>query len=234
MGNYSFRTYEDFSSEADLIAKGLLSLGLKSYDKICIFSETRAEWMVTAFACFKANITIVTIYANLGNDGIVHVLNETQVSHLVCSDETMLKVAQVIHQCPTVTTIIAFESPVNGRINSQIALTNANTGLMIHGYQDIMRLPSSYLNSVKPPQPKDCAVIMYTSGSTGLPKGVLISHENMVASVSAFINCADYKSSDRYIAYLPLAHIFELMVEAGTLFIGMKIGYRYSNHQKYF
>ena len=226
LGNYKFRTYEDFSKEADLISKGLLSLGLKSNDNVCFFSETRAEWMVTAFACFKNNITIVTIYANLGNDGIAHVINETQVSHLICSDETMLKVAQVIDKCPLVTTIIAFESPVNGHLNSQIAVNNVKPGINIHAYQDLLKLESVNLESVIPPKAKDCAVIMYTSGSTGPPKGVLISHENMVASISAFIVVDDYKCTDRYMAYLPLAHVFELMVEASCLFLGMTIAYR--------
>lgn len=63
------------------------------------------------------------------------------------------------------------------------------------------------------------------SGSTGNPKGVIISHENMVAAMSALVNIANFRSKDRYIAYLPLAHVLELLAETSCLLYGIKIGY---------
>lgn len=92
MGKFSWRSFEDFASEATIVSQALRNLGLNPKDKVAILAETRAEWMLTAYACFKNNITIVTIYTNLGNDGIAHALNETQVPLLICSDETLPKV----------------------------------------------------------------------------------------------------------------------------------------------
>ena len=98
MGKYHWRSFEDFASEATIVSQALRNLGLNPRDKVGILAETRAEWILTAYACFKNNITIVTIYTNLGNDGIVHALNETEVPLLVCSDETLPKVAAVYGQ----------------------------------------------------------------------------------------------------------------------------------------
>jgi len=226
LGKYNFRTFEDFNCEATIISQALRNLGLKPKDKIAILAETRAEWILTAYACFKNNITIVTIYTNLGNDGVAHAINETQVPLLVCSEETMPKVAQVIGQCPSVHTIVAFESPIDGRLHSTAAVKQAKPSVNIHGYMDLMAMKFPNAPTVSPPKPKDCAIIMYTSGSTGNPKGVLISHENMVAAISALVNIATFRSKDRYIAYLPLAHVLELLAETSCLMFGIKIGYR--------
>ena len=66
---------------------------------------------------------------------------------------------------------------------------------------------------------------MYTSGSTGTPKGVMLSHTNMLSALGALVNIATFSSRDRYIGYLPLAHVLELLAETACLTFGSKIGY---------
>ena len=69
----------------------------------------------------------------------------------------------------------------------------------------------------------------YTSGSTGQPKGVMLSHENLLTAMGGLINIARFKPRDRYIGYLPLAHVLELLAETSLLVYGIKIGYRYTD-----
>lgn len=76
-----------------------------------------------------------------------------------------------------------------------------------------------------PPQPEDIAIIMYTSGSTGVPKGVILLHSNLIATMKAFCDAAEIYEDDVMIGFLPLAHVFELLVESVCLLTGVSIGY---------
>ncbi len=79
MGQYKWISFNQFQEEAEQAGKGLRTLGLQAGDRVAVLAETRADWMVAAYACFQNSITIVTLYTNLGNDGVKHALNETEV-----------------------------------------------------------------------------------------------------------------------------------------------------------
>ena len=80
-----------------------------------------------------------------------------------------------------------------------------------------------------PPSAEDTAIIMYTSGSTGVPKGVLLSHQNMVSTLTAIFYLREFTPADCYIAYLPLAHVLELTSELTSLLLGIPVGYSSPN-----
>lgn len=81
----------------------------------------------------------------------------------------------------------------------------------------------------EPPGPDDTAIIMYTSGSSGLPKGVMLSHTNLVATMKCLMYMRETNDSDLYIAYLPLAHVLELLSEITMLVFGVRVGYSSPN-----
>lgn len=110
LGDYEWLTYEDVGRQIDLIARGLLSIGAKPRQYLAILAETRAEWFLTAQACFRANIPLATLYAALSDDGIISAVNETEVTHLVTSSDLMPRLVRIVRKMPSLTHIIYMES----------------------------------------------------------------------------------------------------------------------------
>ena len=230
LGAYEFKSFSQFAKEATDFGRGLRLMGVGSKDRVAILAETRADWIIAAYGCFQNNITIVTLYTNLGNDGVAHAINETEVECLICSMETLPKVKAVQSKCKsgTLKRIIVMEAltPVV-ETSGWPAMPSSEVVMFGQVIRDGATATSAPPRC--PPTENDCAIIMYTSGSTGNPKGVMLSHKNLVAAMSALVNIGKFKPKDRYIGYLPLAHVLELLAEATCLLYGIKIGYSSPN-----
>jgi long-chain acyl-CoA synthetase len=113
MGDYKWRSYVEVEQMAQCFGRGLRELGLKPQDRIVIFAETRAEWMIAAHGCFKQSMTIVTIYATLGDDGVTHGIDETEVDTIITSHELMPKLKNILKTLPRIKKIIYFEDQLH-------------------------------------------------------------------------------------------------------------------------
>jgi len=100
------------------------------------------------------------------------------------------------------------------------------SGVKLVPFSEVIKMGNnaSGANSVSP-RADDTAIIMYTSGSTGVPKGVLLSHKNILSTLKAFCDAVEIKSDDVFLGFLPLAHVFELLAESVCLLNGVPIGY---------
>lgn len=113
MGEYKWRNFIETERQASCFGRGITEVGVKPRDKIVLFAETRAEWMIAAHGLFKQSCTVVTIYATLGEEGITHGVNETEVSVIITSHELMPKLKSVLKTIPKVETIIYFEDQLH-------------------------------------------------------------------------------------------------------------------------
>ncbi|OQR78922.1 long-chain-fatty-acid--CoA ligase 4-like [Tropilaelaps mercedesae] len=223
-GEYQWMSYRDFDDKVDLIGRALMSLGVRPRQNVCILAETRMEWMLAAQACLRINIPVVTLYATLGEDGIIHGITETETTHLITSQELMLKVGKLLPQLPSITHVIYMESSVH-KLRPELT---TKLGVHLVPFSQLEELGKAADEGLKGeiPGPDDTAIIMYTSGSTGMPKGVMISQYNIVATARGFQTMVpEVNPRDAYIAYLPLAHIFELCCEMVSIALGVRIGY---------
>ncbi|KAJ1697817.1 hypothetical protein LUZ63_006329 [Rhynchospora breviuscula] len=222
LGEYEWENYGTVFNRVCDFASGIVQIGHDLNSHVAIFSDTRAEWLITSQGCFRQNLTVVTIYASLGEDALVHSLNETQISTLICDSKQLKKVAAIRQQLQSIKYIIYFKDyeEVGADVKSKL---NDLTILPLH---EVEQLGKNNPTPPRLPEHDNIAVIMYTSGSTGLPKGVMISHGNMVALVAGVRTVIPkIGPGDVYLGYLPLAHVFGLAGELVILSLGCAIGY---------
>lgn len=222
LGDYHWYSYAEVDQRLEILSKGLLALGLQPRQKVIIFAETRIEWMLICQACFRINVPVVTLYSTLGEDGIVHGINETEVSYIFTSQELLPKLKKIMPKIPLVNHVVYMEN-----------LRPADAS----GFPDkVSVIPFSQLENTgstcdpvakpDPPGPNDLAVLMYTSGSTGIPKGVMLTHKNMVSTACGLVDTIPtLNSTDMYIGYLPLAHAFEISGEHFFFVMGVPVAY---------
>uniref|UniRef100_A0A4W5R1E6 long-chain-fatty-acid--CoA ligase n=1 Tax=Hucho hucho TaxID=62062 RepID=A0A4W5R1E6_9TELE len=184
---------------------------------IAIFCETRAEWMIAAQACFIYNFPLVTLYSTLGGAAIAHGLNETEITHIITSKDLLhSRLMAILLEVPRLQHIIVVDS-------KPTSWPGFPRGIMVHNLVAVQELVAV---ARRQPLPSDIAVIMYTSGSTGIPKGVMISHSNIIAGITGMAErIPDLDETDTYIGYLPLAHVLELSAEMVCISHGCRIGY---------
>lgn len=222
LGDYEWLTYGRTFESVCNFASGLACLGHRRGERAAIFADTREEWFIALQGCFRRNITVVTIYASLGEEALCHSLNETEVTTVICGKKELKKLVDISGQLDTVERIICMDDEVP----SDAALVDRSTSWIISSFSDVERIGRENPVDADLPLSSDVAVIMYTSGSTGLPKGVMMTHANVLATVSAVMTIVPgLGSKDVYLAYLPLAHILELAAENVIAAVGSAIGY---------
>lgn len=197
MGEYKWKTFIEVERLAACFGRGLRELGQQPKQNIVIFAETRAEWLIAAHGCFKQNIPIVTIYATLGDDGVIHGINETEVTTVITTHELLPKFKAIANKIPKVHTIIYMEDQLH-----KTDPTGYKEGVRIIPFSQVVRNGSESKFDTTPPASTDVAIIMYTSGSTGTPKGVLLSHKNCIATMKSFCDIVKIYPDDVLIGYV--------------------------------
>ncbi|KAL2924300.1 Long chain acyl-CoA synthetase 8 [Bienertia sinuspersici] len=211
LGEYKWETYGQVFDRACNFASGLVNLGHDANTRVAIFSETRAEWFIALQGCLRQNVTVVTIYASLGEEALIYSLNETQVSTLICDWKQFKKASSIISKLET-----------EDGAPSDSGISNGMVDLKVSSCREVEKLGKDNPLGPRLPEKDDIAVIMYTSGSTG----ELMTHGNIVATAAAVMTVVpNLGRNDVYLAYLPLAHVLELEAETVMLASGAAIGY---------
>jgi len=184
---------------------------------------------VTAQAAFEHGLVVVTVYPSLGPDALGFSLNQTECSHLVCQASLMDVVVRTAGSLKDTLRCIIYMDELTP---TQVQEYQKKLGRELISWDAVMARGNELVSQgkgrvEKAPQPEDLAVCMYTSGSTGQPKGVLMSHANIVAACAGIgaIVPDPLCEKDVYISFLPLAHVLELTAEMCVLAHGGSLGY---------
>ncbi|XP_022638022.1 long chain acyl-CoA synthetase 9, chloroplastic isoform X2 [Vigna radiata var. radiata] len=220
LGDYGWLSYDTVFDIVSSFASGLAFLGHAREERAAIFADTRQEWFMALQGCFRRNLTVVTMYASLGEEALSYSLNETEVTTVICGRKEMKTLVNISGQLDTVKRVICMDDDIPSDASS-IAYN-----WTITSFSEVQRLGRENPVEADLPLSADVAVIMYTSGSTGLPKGVMMTHGNVLATLSAVMTIVpDIGTKDIYLAYLPMAHILELAAENLMAAVGVPIGY---------
>uniref|UniRef100_A0A8C8SH12 Long-chain-fatty-acid--CoA ligase n=1 Tax=Pelusios castaneus TaxID=367368 RepID=A0A8C8SH12_9SAUR len=226
---YEWISYKEVSERAEFVGSALLHRGYKpaSQQYIGIFAQNRPEWVIVEQGCYAYSLVVVPLYDTLGVDAITYIVNKADIALIFCdkSDKAKLLLDNVEKGETTVlNAIVVMES-----FDSLLVERGKKCGVEILSMREMEELGRAHRHKPVPPNPENLAVICFTSGTTGDPKGALITHQNIVSNVSAFVKATERAllpdTKDVLISFLPLAHMFERIVECVILCHGARIGF---------
>jgi long-chain acyl-CoA synthetase len=204
-GVWRTRTWREVGEAVRELATGLLALGRQKEDAVAILSASRPEWVQADFAAFSAGCRTIPIYPTYPPDLIQYIVNDAGVKTLFVEDPAQLaKVLEVQGKMDGLEQIVVIQG-YQGEPSSQIMTWD---GLRRLGHDNVERLKSDLAGRVAEVAPTDIATIVYTSGTTGPPKGVVQTHGNHMGTLDSAARMAGIEGGDTHLLFLPLAHSF--------------------------
>lgn len=190
-------------------------------DKIAILSDTRYEWCLADLGAMLAGLTAVPIYASNTAEDIAYILNNSEARLLVLEKEEHLnRFLEVKEQCPKVEHIVIFNASSQSQNHAQDWYEFIKEGKQwIAANEDFIE------DSVSKSQTSDLASIVYTSGTTGKPKGVILSHEQLWSEISEVFSILSISDKDTSLTFLPFAHILGRVEMWAHAYSGFTMGY---------
>ncbi|XP_051536544.1 long-chain-fatty-acid--CoA ligase 6 [Myxocyprinus asiaticus] len=226
---YKWLSYKDVFSRAEHLGSGLLSQGCQpNTDQfIGVFAQNRPEWIISELACYTFSMVVVPLYDTLGPDAIRYIINTAEISTVICDKTEKAKVLLgniERGETPGLKSIILMDA-----FDSQLVEEGQKCGVHIQALTDVEALGREHCRKPVPPRPDDLSIVCFTSGTTGNPKGVMLTHGNVVADFGGFLKVTDKvifpNQDDVLISFLPLAHMFERLIESVVICHGGRIGF---------
>ena len=220
-GRYQAVSAEQFGRSSIQAALGLESIGMKAGDRVGLLSTNRLEWAIGDYGILLNGGINVPVYPTLLAEQIQYILANSECRFIFCEDESQAeKILSVRHRLPDLRKVILFEGSVEDRdVMSLSELLDQGEAQRESGEEALI----ASAKAVEPDRP--CSFI-YTSGTTGQPKGVVLSHWNIVSNVLTSLKIFSMGTEDAALSFLPLSHIFERMAGYYSMFYaGCSIAY---------
>ena len=193
------------------LALGLQSLGVARGDRVVIMAESRPEWLLADLAIISLGAVTVPVYSTLAPGQAAYIVKDAGARFAFVSTlEQLAKLQQVRHDLPSLQALVSFE-PIERASPSVLTLDE----VVARGHARMMAewgIARQFRDQARTIRPGDLATIIYTSGTTGEPKGVMLSHHNLVTNLVAGRQVVPVNEEDVSLSYLPLSHSLERLV----------------------
>uniref|UniRef100_F1KZW9 Long-chain-fatty-acid--CoA ligase n=1 Tax=Ascaris suum TaxID=6253 RepID=F1KZW9_ASCSU len=230
---FVWMTYKEVIDRSFDLTAGLSELGVKPGQEtfIAIYAKNRPEWIISELATYNNRNIVVSLYDTLGTDARSFIINQASIEIVICDEEKKAYgLVEEKSRNPSLKHLILLDS-----FGDDLKEKAAKEGISVHRFDDVLTMGRQIDKShFEPPKPEDLCTLCYTSGTTGIPKGVMLTHGNVIATTTIFQNCSDIDMgpSDVMLSYLPLAHMYERMMECHMYTMGVKVGFFSGNIRK--
>jgi long-chain acyl-CoA synthetase len=203
-------TYDEVLEQVRACADGLRSVGIGPEDRVAILAENRPEWAIADYACLCRRVQDVPIHSTLTAEQISYILDDCGASLVFAADgEQMDKVFEASESLSRDVSIVVFDPPEEVPEGVVTWAEHLDRGRAF----DSRRSQAEFRDHALTARPEDVATVLYTSGTTGNPKGVMLTHDNLFSNVYAVRSIMPAQPGDTTLSFLPLSHVFQRMVD---------------------
>jgi len=218
-GAYAPISSAEFGASVKHLALGLRALGFGPGQKLCILSENRPEWTMTDFGTLACGGLTVPIYTTLVSEQARYIIDDSDAAVVVVSDADLWKKIEPLRAgLAKVRHYITFAEEAPAGVLTLEAV-------MEKGRAAAEAEPGLFDALVARVQPGDEATLIYTSGTTGVPKGVILTHDNLISNIRTASDLVEFSSKDSVLSFLPLSHILERMVMFTYIYKGCTVAF---------
>ncbi|HTK81814.1 MAG TPA: long-chain fatty acid--CoA ligase [Bacteroidota bacterium] len=207
-GIYKGISFRNVRSTVERFALGLSGIGVKKGDMVGLISENRPEWVVADMGMMCLGAINVPLYPTFTPKQIEYIFNDAGVKFAVVSNQMQLnKLLKIAAEVPSLQGIIV----MNDKGTAEDSRVRKFSAVIKMGEAQHKDERSPLLEAAFKTQPQDLLTLIYTSGTTGNPKGVMLSHDNLVSNIMGALECLPFSHDDTLLSFLPLCHSFERM-----------------------
>ena len=232
-GPYEWMSYQRLGEYVRHLSNGLAGLGLGEGARAGVYGPNCPEWMIAMQATNRLGMQCVPLYDTLGANAVEFILNHSEASVALASADKLPKLAEALPKCEGVKTVVYWGDVAE----EALAAVRAVDGIKVMSFDELLEVGARAPDVSHPPKPSDICTIMYTSGTTGDPKGVLLKHSATMQTIETLckylstVGC-ELGEEDVFLSYLPLAHIFDRVSEEMFLGVGGAIAYWQGNAKR--
>ena len=218
-GQWVEKSWQEYYQTVEEIAAGLVSLGLKRGDKLAIASNTRVEWSWVDMAAMAVGGIVIPIYPSNTVEDVKYILNNSETKFFIGEDQLQWsKWQQIKNDCPSVEAFLTIDDAEGAEAVRFEELLNK-------GREYLKENPTLLVDEINKGETEDTITILYTSGTTGLPKGVVLTNEQAISELDDVFAALQVTTEDRNMAFLPFSHILGRVESWANPYIGFTTAY---------